>query len=809
MERQAPLPEKETDHQLLLIDVNALVVKDQELQCPEYCFKVPFNSYQHPRYCAKIHELIILINALYNSIGGVVILCHGPGQTDHVEPDYCSVFTKRLEEWMVSRNPSRKSDMLQLVPLPDDKTAWGLVLVKASPFTDMSSSHQINESGFAVYSNTTTPVLTNEELDTTPSSSAPFFTAAAQTEQHSEASIPDPAPCMEDIDITRHLGNKISWTTNKRNWQQYVVLDDESTLVSNVRNYAASCQMLIPSDPIVFSPSHMLEMLIGEKSDRNRLMKAITATLDSPRAFAIVSPSWLNNIGRDEVAKRPSHHAGDILLVTKKCSVYLWTIIKSSCTDDTLQRTYMMIAGRLTKFLLLKGRKEKCSLRVDCFLYSLQSNTVVEPELQQHTKSVFVNEVELKHIQETLAERIAAKETYLRNIIGEACGYKLSAEQWQIAEHGTSAAVTVVSGPPGSGKTLLCSHFMQQKGKKAECMYVCTNDALAAFMKSQNLSSVQVVQTDTELQNMIERGEFNNKTCIAFDDVHRLSCSDRTTRNLLTLIIRNTDVRLYVFCDNKFQCFDQVRNPLPSAVERCCNRMDIICTTYHLKAIHRNTRRIMSFLSAVSFKRGIKCLHKWEGDDVEVVAAENPLIDSPDNPLIQNILCLLGHKDPESSRQRYAAHDIAVLIDTDSSDQDVWDFQKLLSKYIPNVEIHPAATFPRTGIVVDCLDSFHGLDAGVCLYVLSSTRMKRRDKLYRNIQRGIYNPKYIAFLASRAIHKAVFVVPKLDTKVFKGLLFDCFDEKVIQILLCIVLLFFCACLSVLLFDSSLIWFFKS
>ena len=70
----------------------------------------------------------------------------------------------------------------------------------------------------------------------------------------------------------------------------------------------------------------------------------------------------------------------------------------------------------------------------------------------------------------------------------------------------------------------------------------------------------------------------------------------------------------------------------------------------------------------------------------------------------------------------------------------------------------------------------------MCFYVLSSGRIKERARLQKTIHRSIYNPKYLAFLVSRAIYKAVFLVPKLDAKVFKKMLFDYFDEKVIKML---------------------------
>ncbi len=789
MEFQVPVPEEETDHQRLRTeDCNKFIVETQELQCPEYCFKVPFNSFQHPKYRYNIYKLLTVIKALGSSMGGVVVLCREPGQIGRVKLGDVLVFTERLKQWILNGNPSCATDMLQCEHLSEDDAVWGIILVKVNRPTDLSFQVSIGESGLMVFRDAFLAVSSSEESNAASISGDPDFTAAMPTGQISETeSTPVSTPesvsgPMTDWEIEWQLENKIAWTTHKKNWQQYVGLDPDSSLESHIRKYAPSSPIFMPSDPIIFSPSYMLKTLMDE-SDRNRMIEAMRAKLDSPRAFAIVSPSWLNHIGKEERFKRPSNHVVDILVVTENGSIYLWTIVECVGTADSDQRAYMLITGRLTKFLLLKDQMERFDLRVDCYLYNLQSNNVEEPQLQQHTKSLFVNNIDFRLIQETLAQAIATKETYLRNVTGEACGYKLSAEQWRIADKINRAPVMLVSGPPGSGKTLLCSHFLQEKGTMTQCIYVCTNYALAAFMRSQNISSVQVVQTDAELSEMIKRGKFNDKTCITFDDVHRLSCSDQTVTCLLSLTKNHPDVRLYVFCDNKFQCFDKIKHSFPIVLERCCQRMGVELSSHCLTEIHRNTRRIMSFLSAVSFKGEIKCLHKWEGDDVEVLTAENPLDDSPDNPVIQNILHVLGYTNNEKAcRLRYTAQDIAVLIDTDNPEQDAQYFQQILRNYIPDVQVHSAEAYPRKGIVVDTLNSFHGLDAGVCFYVLSYDKVKGKgffQKLFTDICRSIYNPKYLAFLASRAIYKAVFFVPRLDVKVFREMHFDSFDDQVI------------------------------
>ncbi len=775
----------------LLTQCNAFVVEARDLECPEYCFKVPFNCFHHPRYNTNIHQLTAVILALSNSVGGVVILCRKPGQNERIEVGQFSFFKERLEGWILKENDRGGADMMRFLHMSEDEAIWAMIFVEPRVSTDLTSAN-IDESDFLLCK----PAVLSNEASTSYISVAGLSAATLKPVSQNVFNVPEyesekalsepvsltqPIHTMTDSEIQEQLGEKVSWTKHKSNWQQYVVQDDVHSLESNVNKYGISSQVFTPRDPVEFTPSHMLKVLLSDCRVRNLVVEQIKIRLDSQRAFGIVSPSWLSYIGMKEAAQRPKSHIGDILLVTENGGVSLCTIVQHCHKEDDVPKAYLITTGRLTKLLLLKEQHQKCVLRVDCYLFILENCCILEPPFQEYTKSFFVNTVELKHIQKTLAQHIVTQESYLKNVIGEVCSYKLSAEQWEVVRQGTSVPVMVVSGPPGSGKTFLCAHCLQLKGSKKESIYVSMNHALGAFMKSQNTCSVQTVQSDAELKTIIEQGEFNTKTCIVFDDAHRFSCSIPTIKQLLTLLKNKKEVHLYVFHDNEFQCFDEIENPFPDMVTQCCKTMRIGYAVYPLGQVHRNTRRVASFISAISFKGEITCLNKLEGDDVEVLAVEKPLADSCDNPLIQNILQVLRLEDPENHALHYAAQDIAVLIDTDKLDQDLEQCQQILRNYIPEVDVHSAATFPRTGIVVDCLDSFHGLDAGVCFCILSSRRMTKQNQFNKILQRSIYNPRYLAFLASRAIFKVVFLIPKLDTDVFKEMLFDCVDEKMIKV----------------------------
>ncbi len=100
---------------------------------------------------------------------------------------------------------------------------------------------------------------------------------------------------------------------------------------------------------------------------------------------------------------------------------------------------------------------------------------------------------------------------------------------------------------------------------------------------------------------------------------------------------------------------------------------------------------------------------------------------------------------------------------------------------MPDFRLQGADLFPRKGIGVDCVESFLGLDAAVCVFVLSVKQTRKRSahplrKLFRQwlnkLDTSIYNPRYEVFLASRAIHKAVFAVPEIHQDFVRQMKFD-------------------------------------
>ena len=142
---------------------------------------------------------------------------------------------------------------------------------------------------------------------------------------------------------------------------------------------------------------------------------------------------------------------------------------------------------------------------------------------------------------------------------------------------------------------------------------------------------------------------------------------------------------------------------------------------------------------------------------------ENRWVNVPENSLIQYLRALI---DPGSSQDaKYQVTDIAVLIDSGYANK-IDAVHRILRSQLPGIATHASDTFPRNGIVVDRIDSFIGLDAGVCIFILSS---KGEDRI-------IADPRYRVFLASRATHRAVFVLSRIDIVFAERMKFDRFHE---------------------------------
>ncbi len=253
-------------------------------------------------------------------------------------------------------------------------------------------------------------------------------------------------------------------------------------------------------------------------------------------------------------------------------------------------------------------------------------------------------------------------------------------------------------------------------------------------------------------------------------------------KKLFKVLDKNRDMSLFVFADNDYQSFDRQRQHTvhDCILELTRTVLDTKLVNCSLTDIYRNTRRVVSFVQAAiqdvyDGHQKIECANIEDGEGIECITMPNLWKNRPDNELVVYVLSMLLSKN-------YRQSDVAVLLDSSYPPDKIEVCKQILAQHIPSVIFQSADVFPRTGVIVDSVDSFLGLDASVCLFILSKARIRSVHPLRRIFQRrtmqsemNMYNPRYEVFLASRATHKAVFVVPELPKDLVHQMKFDHFQ----------------------------------
>ena len=341
--------------------------------------------------------------------------------------------------------------------------------------------------------------------------------------------------------------------------------------------------------------------------------------------------------------------------------------------------------------------------------------------------------------------------------------------------------VNYVCGPAGSGKSYTATLLCQMYGRD-NSVYICTTPEFVGYLKFSGYTGT-LVQQDQDLLREIKGGTFESKQCIIIDDSHNFTCTKSSMKKLFKLINENRQMILYVFPDNDYQSFDWKRQETTRRRIRELS-LDVLGTEPHyayLTAIYRNTKKVVSFIQSGiqdSFRDSveIECQNVETGEGIECIKMTNVWMDSRENELANYIRHI-------SKTKTYRLTEIAVLLDPSYTDNQIEECRSILKRHIPDNDIQNACVFPRKGVVVDSVTSFLGLDAPVCVFILPCQKKKKSSFLQELLNRGvterdtnIANPCFKVFVASRATHKAVFVVPDIDAKIAKELKFDLFEN---------------------------------
>ncbi len=342
------------------------------------------------------------------------------------------------------------------------------------------------------------------------------------------------------------------------------------------------------------------------------------------------------------------------------------------------------------------------------------------------------------------------------------------------------AKVNYISGPAGSGKSWTASCLYRMYGKE-KSVYICTTTEFQEYLKFNGLAGTLVLG-DRDLLKEIKNGTFESKICVIIDDCHKFTCTKTSMKKLFKVLKKNKDMSLFVFADNDYQSFDRKRQQFihDCILDLTRTVLKEVPVNFRLTGIYRNTRKVVSFVQAAiqdicDSHQTIQCANTENGEGIECIKMANLWLNRPHKDLVDYIRSLfLGGNYRES--------EVAILLESSYTPDKIEQCRLILAEQIPGISVQSAAVFPRTGVIVDSVDSFLGLDANICVFILQDTRQRCIHPLRRIFQRGnakcamsMYNPRYEVFLASRAIHNAVFVVPQLHSDLVHKMKFDYFQ----------------------------------
>ncbi len=608
-------------------------------------------------------------------------------------------------------------------------------------------------------------------------------------EENTSSTTSDPGTGATDDEVDKTVQSpadfstfhELNWDQNKKNWQENLKETKQSS-----EEVIASCDIWEPRLPMQMTPDRdsLKHLFPSDGEWMETMLKLETQT----PGFAIASRSWLSLLPQLGL-QRPTNHVCDILTVAKlegeeptQSNTVLWVIVSSS-TEQTIHRQveYMFIVGRAVKHQLSRQGTKVQNITIRCILHSThkEDNAGIEITLQElriQTMQDFLCSITSQNsafdgIKQCVALLLLSQESPIKTCAGKQMSVKLSAQQAQILLNIKSRKVSYVSSPPGTGKTL-CGLALYRDFGKDRSVYISPTKPLFYYL-GYNGCEATLVRNDEELSHHISCGTFENKACVIIDECHHLRCSKACLEDLFNFMKKH-QMRLFVFADNAYQSFDRENQQQIETYIYELSREVWGRRPYEpiLTEIYRNTRKVVSFLqhamgdpdSDDEDSLDVTCGNTQEGDGIQCIAMENMLDNHGDNDLIQYLRPLLD--------TRYQVTDVVVLLDSTYTDDDIKAVHHILQSHLPRVSTHSSTTFPRQGIVVDRVERFAGLDAALCIFLLSIGTASNRDAT-------IENPRYRIYLASRATDKAVFIVPRIDADLVQHMKFDYFQVSLI------------------------------
>ncbi len=742
-------------------EVKNFAVPIEDPKCPEHCYSCCLNPTQHPRLYTHIHHVVALLKALCNTCGGVIFLTAPEGTGDD-EINFCR-FEHRLREMLLASGfPEGLVETYQRDEC--DTAFWAIIVAKKShqmlPYSIGGNAYNFQidvhrRISLKVVTMETPEVSKNKENMESLNSTGVHSRKQSIDEQSFDAEYAASCKSANWVDV-----DELTWGRNKNNWDNILKAADQS-----YDSCVGSYDIWKPSSPMRVTPDRQsLKYLFRTDAECSEVLEKLNTQIPG---FAIASRSWLSFLSETDVETQPDSHLCDILTVAQDNEVCLWVIVSESGEQVIhTQLHYMLTVGRNIKHKILNQNKKGPNITIRCRLCSTQ---VVENEfIEKHEKYVLIQNTqemislkfqERNHsgaLRQCIASLLLSKQTAISTCIGQQMSLMLSANMVKTRLVLGGQKVTYVDAPPGTGKTV-CGLSLYREYGEQRSVYICPTQPLIQYLQYNGYCGI-LVRTDEDLCSHIHNSTFTDKKCVVIDESHHLRWSRESWEKLFMLLKKNRSMFLFVFADNKFQCFESChRNEVSNWIYELSNK--VLDQPAHITSfpyVYRNTRKVVSFLQHTALgmattDMNVKYANDLDGDGIQCKVMGNLWGNGPENSLVRYLLPIFAHTS-SSWDITYNATEVAVLLDAGYTDEKIETINQILRAQLPGVTTHVSDKFPREGIVVDRIESFIGLDAGLCIFLLPS----------KGEQQIIEDPRYRIFLASRATHKAVFVVSKID-----------------------------------------------
>ncbi len=319
--------------------------------------------------------------------------------------------------------------------------------------------------------------------------------------------------------------------------------------------------------------------------------------------------------------------------------------------------------------------------------------------------------------------------------------------------------VLIVSGKSGTGKTVIALHLvyeaLSQGMTDKDVLYICSNEGLEAFIRSQVSCQVMVVK---KADCLPQRDAILKKKLVIVDDIHAIKLQgdwkkkwdgvdwQRGPSDLYMMLFlqaaHGTNVAVFFdpdqdYEDNLPSDFDKRLRDLAVQVDGVLTQdVQVITLTERIRNSREINRFMQASLNQAKVPGTISCMNEEEGDDVVYQYIGKNIEDS------SNIL----NEKLGALEKKYSPKSIAVLCD----DNDQLDKTKSLLSEKFHRTFQTVRRYPVDQMIFCSLEDFGGLEADVILFLLPPKYETGAIKV---------NWKYMNTISSRAKQRLELLLP--------------------------------------------------